>query len=53
MHLIEQKPEEPQKVANAFDGIVEVPRWHRWMEAAIRVAAILTIIEFLSRLLPV
>jgi hypothetical protein len=51
MHLIEQEPEETQ--ANAYEGIVEVPRWHRWMEAAIRVAAVLTIIEFLFRLWPV
>jgi hypothetical protein len=52
MHLIEQKPEEKQKMDNAFEGIKEVPRWHRWMEVAIRVAALLTIIDFLCRYLP-
>ena len=53
MHLIEQKPEEKQEVVNAFEGIKEVPRWHWWMEVAIRLAALLTIADFLYRLLPV
>jgi hypothetical protein len=53
MHLIEQKPEEKQEMANAFEGIREVPRWHWWMEVAIRLAALLTIADFLYRLLPV
>jgi hypothetical protein len=52
MHLIEQKPEEKQEVVNAFEGIKEVPRWHGWMEVAIRVAALLTIADFLYRLFP-
>jgi hypothetical protein len=51
MHLIDQKPEEKQKMDNAFEGIKEVPRWHWWLEVAIRLAAILTIIDFLFRYL--
>lgn len=52
-HLIEQKPEEKREMVNAFGGITETPRWHRWMENAIRTAALLTIAEFLFRLWPV
>jgi hypothetical protein len=52
MHLIEPKPEEKQEMVNAFEGIQEVPRWHWWMEMAIRLAAILTIGDFLFRLWP-
>lgn len=53
MHPIERKPEERHEVVNAFEGIKEVPRWYWWMEVAIRVAALLTIGDFLYRLLPV
>ena len=53
MHLKEQKPKEKQEMVNAFEGIKEVPRWHGWMEAVIRVAALLTIVEFLYRFWPV
>jgi hypothetical protein len=53
MHLIEPKPEEKQEVMNAFAGIHTVPRWHRWMDAAIRLAAILTIADFLYRCWPI
>jgi hypothetical protein len=53
MHLIEPKPEEKQEVVNAFAEIHTVPRWQRWMEAAIRLAAILTIADFLYRLGPI
>jgi hypothetical protein len=52
MHLNEQKPKEKQEMVNAFEGIKELPRWHGWMEAVIRVAALLTIVEFLYRLWP-
>jgi hypothetical protein len=53
IHLKEPEPEEKQHVANAFAEIHTVPRWQRWMEAAIRLAAILTILDFLYRLWPI
>ena len=52
MHLVDPKPEEKQEVVNVFADIENTPRWHWWMEVAIRVAAILTIGEFLYRLWP-
>lgn len=52
MHLIEQEPEEKQEVVNVFADIQSKPRWHWWMDVAIRVAAILTIGDFLFRALP-
>jgi hypothetical protein len=53
MLLIEPEPEEKQDVADAFAEIHKVPRWQMWMEAAIRLAAILTILDFLYRLWPI
>jgi hypothetical protein len=53
MHLFEPKPEEKQEVVNAFAEIHSLPRWHGWMETAIRLAAILTIVDFLYRFWPI
>jgi hypothetical protein len=52
MRPLEKRPEETQEVANAFADIKEVPRWHYWMDQAIRLAAVLTILDFLYHLMP-
>jgi hypothetical protein len=52
MHLIEKQPEEHTEKANVFEGIREVPQWHKWMDHVIRLAAALSIIDILYRLLP-
>jgi hypothetical protein len=49
LRLIKQKPEETSKKENAFQGIMEMPWWQRWLEIAGYVATLIVIAEFLMR----
>jgi hypothetical protein len=52
-HLIKSpEPGEKQEVLNAFEGIKNTPNWHKWRDAVILAAAILTIVEIFYRYFP-
>jgi hypothetical protein len=53
LHLLKRKPEETSKKENVFQGIKELPWWRRCLEIVVYVAALLGILEFAMRWLPI
>jgi hypothetical protein len=51
MQLNKRKPEEKQKMDNAFEGIRDEPWWRQWAEAAGATAAGITIVDLIIRLI--
>ena len=51
LHLVNPEPGERKEKNNAFKEIYELPWWHKWLEIAVYLAALLAILEFAFRCL--